>query len=580
MNIIIITEKDAANVSMGRISNEFACRGHNVRVFYPFFVESLKSDFDKNIDMWPMDKLDDDALKWCDLVFLSSIAVDHVNEALLTVEKPIFVHSYMVNGQVDWGGDCRFVASLETASMDYGNYFTHIDFAIGEPKYDTFKCQRENKKTNTFLFIDSGHFPFGKKGKIDLARCILSICKTYPDYMLVIKPRFLPKDTVITHRNTQTLYDALLEESNGVLPANLNYLDEHYDLMTLIERCDVVICLYTSAYVGACVANKGLVILDGFESDDVYDVRRRNFEKIKRNMIYTNALIDYREVNSVLPSGVNISDEAKRKLVSESDNVSNKIVEVVEYLFHCFYSKKKFPKINDYVYCEYKKNVEVDENLDWQKVIELRIRNYLMRQSLIHFSFRLSTIIDVSEIIQYVNSIDFKNIDIKKEIKNLLELRSECLAKNKDLLIEDDIDAGIVLNALYMLDRTDEILNFSRKDIGAFYLFAGFVYMDIGQEENARINLEKYFEITKDNPYIKEISDMSGNRFRAYDSLINIYIDSDKMDEAIEYLNQMEEYYKSFYRVGSLADEKVDVRQKNTAEMICEYKKKLQILKV
>ena len=572
MNFIVITEKDAANVSVGRISNELIRRGHNVRVFYPYNTESLTRDFDDSIELCPLNEIDEDTLTWCNAVFMTSIAADYIDEKILKLNKPIFTQSYLLNGQVDWGGDCRFVSSIESSAMEYEYVFSQMNVAVGEPKYDLINsdvCLTQNKK---FLFIDSGHFPFGEKGKRQLAKCLLSICERYPDYDLIIKPRFLPTDKIVTHRNLFTLYDALLDESKRGIPTNLIYLKQHYDLITLIEQCEVVLCLYTSSYVGACVAKKGLIILEGFDSDDVYDLRKKHFDYMKRMMEHTGALIDYHDVFEYLPGGVRTKDNEMIKIVSEYKNVAEKICEMIEHLYTNYYSQNLFPEAKTYEYRNYKDKMLPKISSDWDSIIKRRLKNYIYRQCLIHISFRISKIIDISLVQQYVEGIDYSHIDLSETLKKGMSYRYNCIIQNKTCLYNDNIDSGILLNALYINEEYDEIIKFKNRNISAYYLFSGCSYEKMGDLVRARNSLETYFVLTRNRQYILEITDMSDNRFWAFDLLIGICINTRDLDKARYYYSELETYYKMNYLSDDVITPPSNAKQMKNYKILEKYR--------
>jgi len=572
MNILMVTEKDAANASLSRIGNAFFRYNHNVRIYAPYFTTDLLKGFDTEIPKFAFNELNDEALDWCDMIFATSIAAAVLKqERILRLKKPIFTHNYLINGQVNWGGDICFVSSIETSWTDYDNVVNYSRFAVGEPKYDG----SENsgcENTKKFLFIDSGHFPFGVKGKHELAQTLLSICRAYPDYELIVKPRFLKGDSVITHRNLLTLYDVLLEENEGCLPSNLKYLDEHIDLMDLINQCDVVICLYTTAFVGAYVAGKGLLVIDGLDSEDVYDVRYKTFMRIRENMKYINAIVKYNDINMYLPEGIKADEGRIKKLFAEKDNSAEKIVEVVEKLMKNYYNCGKFPKMQDYEYSNWETIISEESDYSWDNVINKRIRNYILQRMLIHIDFNISRNIDISYIMDYVNDIDFGTVDIDVVLKKVSVIRSECIVLNRDIMIVDDIDAGILLNAYYILKQYKEILNFVKKDISAYYLFNGFVYADYGDDDRSLSNLEKYFEMTEGRCYIKEISDMSGNRFRAFILIISLYDKYNNKVKVNEYVSRMEAYYKINYLVNDIGEEGKSRVQRDYKNFILNYR--------
>ena len=193
MKILMITEKDAANVSLARISDSFLNNGNEIVIYAPYFAENVLKFFDKRIPRFPLSDLSDDLVSSCDIIFASSlVSYWMADKNLLSIKKPIFTQNYLINQQLQWGGDICFVPSLATTLTDYDQYLYYSKIEIGEPKYD--HVSLTSPDTKIFLFIDSGHYPFGKKGKKELARTLLDICKTFPDYELWIKPRFLPGD--------------------------------------------------------------------------------------------------------------------------------------------------------------------------------------------------------------------------------------------------------------------------------------------------------------------------------------------------------------------------------------------------
>ncbi len=139
----------------------------------------------------------------------------------------------------------------------------------------------------------------------------------------------------------------------------------------------------------------------------------------------------------------------------------------------------------------------------------------------------------------------------KKMIKNVYLYRDECIVENTEAMMADDIDSGILLNAFYNLKKYDEIINFSKKSIGAYYLFRAFVEYE--RKESAAVieDLEQYMRLSLHRAYIKEISDMSNNRFKAFYILIKCLAENGKKQKAFYYLNEMKAYYEQLYPKSS-----------------------------
>ncbi len=550
MKILMITEKDAANVSLARIAEACILKGHEVVVYAPYYSDNVLMFFSVEIEKHPFSELTKEIMNDFDIIFASTLSVIFLNQKeLLTIKKPIFTQNYLINKQVSWGGDICFVPSCKSVASEYDEYLHYSKVGIGEPKYDSKSHARaENKR---FLFIDSGHYPFSKVGKQELAKTLVSICKEFPDYELWIKPRFLPGDKVITHRNSVHLYDVIRQVSNNNIPTNMIMLEEHRELQELIEESHTVICMYTTAFVGSYVAGKGLVVLENIPTDDVYDVRLKNFERIRENMEMSGALIDYRSVNDMLPEGVKCSEKYMNFLVDEREESAEKIAEVVEYLYENFYSKERFPEIEGYTYGNYKESMKPVENMTWDKLITIRRVNYILHRMLVLIDFHVKAKLDISLILQKMDNINLSDSELECISKKVYQYRDECIVANRDIMLQDDIDAGILLNAYYLLKQYSEIKNFPKKDIGAYHLFRAFVASEIEKDiPVVKSELEKYFEVSAGREFIKEISDMSNNKMKAYQMLISILVEEAQYEEAKVYLQDMEMAYKEMYLVS------------------------------
>ena len=546
----MITEKDAANVSLARISDSFLNNGHEIVIYAPYFAENVLKFFDKRIPRFPLSDLSDDLVSSCDIIFASSlVSYWMADKNLLSIKKPIFTQNYLINQQLQWGGDICFVPSLATTLTDYDQYLYYSKIEIGEPKYD--HVSLTSPDTKIFLFIDSGHYPFGKKGKKELARTLLDICKTFPDYELWIKPRFLPGDQVITHKNNVHLYDVIEMEAKGDIPYNLIMLKEHRDLTELIEQSATVLCMYTTAFVGAYASGKGLVVLDHLPSEDVYDVRWKSFERIRNHMVDSKALIDYRRVKEVLPQGINCSEPYFRYLLAEKENAADKICEVTEYIYEEFYKKQKFPEICKSAYQNYKSCFQEAADVDWNRVICNRYAGCLLQRMLSMIDFNINASLDIQPLVDHVEKFRkeenlIENV-FKRMLNNIYQYRDECIVKNKEAMLADDIDSGILLNAFYNLKQYEEIINFPNKDIGAYHLFRAFVAHERGECVIVVKELEQYMRLSLDRAYIKEISDMSNNRFKAFYILIKYLAESGEEEKGYDYLQKMKAYYRLLY---------------------------------
>ena len=581
MKILFITEKDAANSSLGKIAQAFLDQGNEIAVYAAIFDEKVLAFFPKSTIIGTANEINQSVIDWCDIIVCSTLVSFYIPICVFTAHKPIFTHNYLLNRQINWGGDISFVPSQATVASDYDEYMNYSYIGIGEPKYDSNETLIE-KESSKLLFIDSGHYPFSIERKRELAKTLLHICNQYPDYNLIIKPRFLPTDKVRTHKNNIHLYDMIIEESKGKLPENIVMLNHHEDLRKLIDECCTVICMYTTAFVGAVVAGKGLVVLEHLPTTDVFDIRNKTFMRNRENIIKSGALIDYHEVEKLLPNGVRVNETYVDYLLEEKEDVANKIVEVCTYLWENFYSKNVFPHLSDTVYQDYKNCYYLDVNDSWNKVISRRCYDYMMLKSLIFIDFHVAAKLDVSMILENINSRFDNNglideMEFKKFLSNANDVRDDCIIHNCDRMLGDFIDSGILLNAYYLQKQYNEIRRFSNRSISAFYMFRAFIALEDKNENDVRLAkrlFELYFQASRNRSYILEISDMPYYRIKSYEMIIEILLSENNMFELQEYYTEYICFYTDTYNMD-ITYVPLDKEQKKHFDFINDIKVKI-----
>lgn len=572
MKILMITEKDAANVSLAYVVQAFEIRKDEVIIYAPYCDASVLRCFDASIPKLPIGELTEEKIAWCDLIFCSTLSSIYLPVIVFTAKKPIFTHNYLMNRQINWGGDICFAPTRKTVASDYDEYMNYSYIGIGEPKYDYIEKSASSDKR--FLFIDSGHYPFSKEGKKELARILIDICRKYPDYELWVKPRFLPNDTVMTHRNVIHLYNVIQNESNGNIPKNMVLLNYHEDLMKLIHQSTTVICMYTTAFVGAVVAGKGLIIIDNLPSADVYDIRHKTYMRARENMVALGALIDYRNIEQLLPDGVKGTDEYLDFLLEEKEHVADKICEVCEYLWREYYSKNKFPQKRNSTYRNYKNDYMPDKDMTWERKISQRFQDYILFKSLILIDFHVKEKLDIGYVFEKAKDCSDENGIIQEDtfrnfLGNVNYIRDSCIIKNREILLRDKIDSGILLNAYYLRKKFDEIRKFPVTDIAAYDLYRAFVAFDENNTSLAKMHFIRYFNQSMEREYNLEISDMPNNKFKAFETLIGILCQENEAESVRYYYSALLNYYSEFYVLSETDILPFDSQQKKRYDFIC-----------
>ena len=141
------------------------------------------------------------------------------------------------------------------------------------------------KRNGTFdmnvLYIESGHYPFGVKGRRRLAESFANAITQNPDCLFVVKPRFLLGEAEgARHRNEDYLYYYVSDCFRGQWPDNLIWLEQYYSINELLPAADVVIHTYSSAHSEAAVAQKKIINIADLSSEETADFRHNRFGKI------------------------------------------------------------------------------------------------------------------------------------------------------------------------------------------------------------------------------------------------------------------------------------------------------------
>lgn len=544
MKIILITEKDAANASLITVAQEFINRGHSIKVFAPFYSENVLREFiAKNIEVKQFAEINRDVVDDCDIIFSSIFATKWIiDKGLFDVKKFIFTHDYLLHGEMTYGLDFSFATSIDNTASSFQGLLHFAKMGIGEPKYDLLK--KSDYDSNRLLFIDSGHYPFGMEGRRALAKTLLEISEKNPDYELCIKPRFLPSDQIITHFNGVHIYDVISEMCNGNIPANMNMLKKHMDLQELINHSKTVICMYTTAYISASLADKGLVILEGLPNEDCFDQRNRRKMIFRDRMRSSSALVYYKNVNDVLPEGIKCDKEHMDHYLVQKNNVASKIVDVCETVYSQYLLSNKFPQnIN------YKDINDIKERVGatWEDILHDRYLNYLKYRMLITFDYRVNEEIDAEKVLTILDEeINGEKLDYSKfmtVLKSIDNLVFNAIIQNENALKKDDLDKGVLLHAYYWKKEYDKLINFEDKEIGAYYYFAGRYLYDIGQKSKGCEYLEKYYSISKQYDFYHEISDMPNNKMLSLRLMTSFFLSEKNLDKANYYINEWRDFY-------------------------------------
>ncbi|WP_313186519.1 radical SAM protein [Lacrimispora sp.] len=513
MKILVLTHLDATNYSIANIVKILKNNNHYVEGYGRFTDFHNIKMFEGMLEINPIEELMDEHIYEFDVIFC---ALDVINRVRY-IEKYIFCYNFLFCGNlISDCGDFMFT-QCDNRRLDYEEECASM--AIGNPKISKRPYVTEENKQ--ILFIDSGHYPFGREGRIMLAELLVKICEQHLDYKLVIKPRFLPNDTNVTHRNDYHLYTVIEELTEENIPSNLIMLDEHRDMNELIDASDLVLCLYTTAYIDAAIRHKKLIIIDGLPNDDTFDIRNNYHWKKQRQVLEeSGCMCHYSEVLNHIPVGFICKQEHINNVVKYEDGASERAAETMEFLWEKYLQFDKFPVIQRYNFDNLSQDIHIDNNLDWNDLIVKRYKNIL------RFSSRHVDYVD-KDIFKKEYMLMFDDFEQKglisrytyHEIQKLANtFKNELWIRNSEILMDEAINQSFLLLAMFENHHYDAIKKVEYKDIlceSHYCYIMGRVCFDESNYEEAIKYLQNFLTISRERGYTKYLSDREDRQISA-----------------------------------------------------------------
>lgn len=159
---------------------------------------------------------------------------------------------------------------------------------------------KQNYKVH-ILYVESGHFPFGKEGRLSLAKAFCTAVCEHPDKAFLVKPRFLRHEAAYgRHRNNDHLYGYIEEYFNGKLPDNLVLLEKHESMDDLVAWSDLSIYTYSSAHIECISCGKPFFHLAGVPSVETADFRKNRMHNLESFMDMAGCTIPYYELSKFI----------------------------------------------------------------------------------------------------------------------------------------------------------------------------------------------------------------------------------------------------------------------------------------
>ena len=301
---LFVTSFDSTNYTLAACAAELAARGYRVLVSAINANDYINNRvfIDNDIDVFAARSIDSAALNNVDVVIGSPIKPNGLNQLYgYIAEHNLLVFSFLnLFSSVTMRINADFVFTLGEAKIEelaaYNLRYNCIP--IGNPQYDALLPHRKEPghPINRVLFIEQGGYPYGTTGKRQVAELLQRIARLNPDLEITVKPRYLPSDSKgLLHAISEHVYDYLAD-----CPSNLHLMMERCSVEEAIEDNDAVMTMWSTAYLDAIVLGVPLLLVDGFDNIEVFDVRQQRVDEAYEHLRGTGCLHHVDEVGANL----------------------------------------------------------------------------------------------------------------------------------------------------------------------------------------------------------------------------------------------------------------------------------------
>lgn len=482
MNILILAAFDSANYVYPNLIKELKKRGHNYYVAIANKYDSVnyKMLIENNIELTYYQNIKDVILDTIDIAF---IPANHGNGNFAPLfrrikAKNIFTISLLHLNLISYVNehvDCILCMGKNSTDYSYSCGFKYPCINIGNPQYDDIIINRKKRiklnKIKNVMIIEQGAYPCGDVGKQQLADTLVAIARDNPAMRFVVKPRYVPFETDgIVHAFKKHFYDYIND-----CPENLILQQEYVSLEAMIKDFDAAITLCSTAYLDAALYGLPVMFLKGFDSEEVFNLPKANFDRMYAQLDKFGTVIDYRDVlGKPLKFRYLDRDELELTVYHHNEPASARFVDLFEFI-KANYADKKLKFKSGFVmdYDDFIKNSNTiptisisDDKFELYKKYSNKLNKIFA-----NLTFRdrcLKWMVDMSPLYHYWDIEITHNMteeDVDKIIEHL-DVDSKNIIfswfdNNMDLVSDDAIIQHYYFTYLYESGRYDDILNYS-----------------------------------------------------------------------------------------------------------------------
>lgn len=528
MRILFILRFPSQNKYLANIIREFEKKGHKAACYY--FNDRMAANIEEykklKCEFLPGERLTAKAVRNFDVAFTGGTMNTRSLYDLISSNVYLFSYTgHVTHFERQCVTDFTFLPH-SNLSFDYKRKAAYMP--IGFPFVADSPNNRLLQSKKRFLYLDSGHMPFSSKGKIQIARLLLDICKNFPDYELCVKPRFLPNERM-THQNLLHIYDVIGNLTKGKFPQNMNLLEKHHSLSDLISCSDVVLSLYTTAIIDALLQDKPLITIAGYETCNDVSLSEKYVSMLEKWHDETGCVARLDEVIKHLPNGIKCKDEFLLKYLPYKDDASKRIADVVEYIHENFLVTGRIPKIGTYNYEDYKETIR-SGNLTFAQLRHNRFKEaFLFPTRKLRMGVPIET--NFFKVAEVADGFLIKNgLLAERNFDSFIELSNSAkdrfVVSNRTLFMNDNISQAWLFDSLHKEKKLLDIVNMDESKIlckGPYYFYLAHYHATVGDSDAALKCSVIYLQETQSYYHMQYPQDSAPCLRDAYTRVVSLY---------------------------------------------------------
>lgn len=584
LNILFLSAFDSTNYVFVNLIKVLTARGHHCTVVVKDKDDAInnKMYIQENIPFIEIDEYNLKLVSFVDFVFSAPLKYDCYNnlfKKLNAADKFVITFASLFSSIV-MGVNPDLALSIGTSKFDEfrENGLKYNLVAIGNPQYDRLIKLREQvpkkdlENIKKVLIIEQGAYPYGRKGKTQLADVLCQMARNNAQMTFTVKPRYIPSEKgKQLHVLSEHLYDYIDNK-----PDNLILLDEPVVLEDIMQDFDAAITTWSTAYLDAAILGLPIILIEGLDSIDVYNVRKQRIQAAYDRLRHSGCVVQFEELyKNPLPFKFVDEKYLSEEIYDPHTTCVPKILEVLEYLYkELIVTEKRWKNIYEFEFSEFKQRshevplIDVRSN-EFQNRKRLFNETNKLLQKFIFENRCMGQVMDIEPIYD-VWSYNVTEQSTKPEIAEVVntlknetdEIRDKFFMNHLDMVYQDRILQDYYFQWLFMNKKYREILQYNDTLIcpESLYFYRAVVFYNKHKYKAGTQYMAKFLEISGQKECKDLRKDMSLSAYlwkgRIGKYLILYYLDKYKAFEAIGAIDSQNAIYQQdimlYYRVKSL----------------------------